>query len=124
MHWRAPKGILASDRSRLLAIKLLHSIAWLFFAGCIVVLPVLGALRLFRWAAIAIGAVLLECAVLSANRWRCPLTDWAARYARDRSPNFDIFLPRWLAEHNKTIFGILFVLNGLIVLGEWIYLAR
>ena len=23
----------------------------------------------------------------------------------DRAPNFDIYLPRWLAQHNKTIFG-------------------
>jgi len=66
---------------------------------------------------------LLECAVLAANRWRCPLADWAALSTKDRSPNIDIFLPRWLAEHNKTIFGILFVLNGLIALGWRIYLV-
>jgi len=49
--------------------------------------------------------VACECALLAANRGRCPLTDWAARFAEDRSANFDIFLPDWLAQNNKTTFG-------------------
>jgi hypothetical protein len=44
---------------------------------------------------------------------RCPLTDLAARYTDDRRDNFDIYLPEWLARHNKRIFGWLFV-GGLV----------
>jgi hypothetical protein len=52
--------------------------------------------------------VLLECLVLAANRMQCPLTTIAARYTDDRRDNFDIWLPEWLARHNKRIFGALF----------------
>jgi hypothetical protein len=55
--------------------------------------------------------VLLECAVLAINGGRCPLTDLAAKYTADRASNFDIYLPNWLADHNKLIFGLLFVVG-------------
>jgi hypothetical protein len=48
----------------LTAIKLLHTVIWAFWAGCILVLPVLAVFRRFRWAAILTGLVLLECGVL------------------------------------------------------------
>ena len=47
--------------------------------------------------------------ILASNGWRCPLTAIAARYTEDRRPNFDIFLPEWLAQYNKEIFGTLYV---------------
>lgn len=79
----------------LTAIKLLHTLIWAVLAACIVALPVAGMLRRFRWAAILIGIVLLECAVLAINGGRCPLSDLAARFTPDRSYNFDIYLPGW-----------------------------
>ena len=109
-----------SQRIPLLAgIKLLHTAVWLFFAGCIVAIPLAGVWRQFRWAAILTGLVLVECAVLAMNRGRCPLTDVAGRYTKDRRDNFDIYLPIWLARWNKVIFGTLFVLGGGFVLGRW-----
>ena len=57
-----------------------------------------------------------ECLVLVLNRMRCPLTDLAARHTEDRRDNFDIHLPLWLARHNKTVFGSLYLL-GLLLLG-------
>ncbi len=107
-----PIGVLAG-------IKLLHTVVWCFFAGCIVSIPVAGALRQFRWAAILSGVVAVECAVLAANRMRCPLTDLAGRYTEERADNFDIYLPLWLARHNKQIFGTLYVLGGAFALGLW-----
>ncbi len=104
----------------LIAIKLLHTVIWAILAGSIVVLPVAGVLRRFRWAAILTIAVVLECGVLAVNRGRCPLTDWAARYTADRADNFDIYLPNWLARYNKTIFGTTFVAGELVVLGCWL----
>jgi len=108
----------------LIAIKLLHTMIWAFLAGCIVVLPVLAVLRRFRWAAIISVVVLLECGVLAFNGGKCPLTDLAASYTVDRASNFDIYLPNWLASHNKTIFGTLFVVNEFIVLWCWLKRAR
>jgi hypothetical protein len=109
-----------SERIPVLAgIKLLHTAAWLFFAGCIVAIPFAGARGQFRLVAILTGLVLVECAVLALSRGRCPLTDLAARYTEDRADNFDIYLPLWLGRHNKTIFGTLFVIGELFVLGRW-----
>jgi hypothetical protein len=104
----------------LIAIKALHTVVWAFLVGCIVALPFVAWWGAFRWAAILSIVVLVECGVLLANGWRCPMTDLAARYTADRSPNFDIYMPVWLARHNKTIFGALFVLNEVIVAVEWL----
>jgi hypothetical protein len=82
--------------TRLVQIKLLHTAVWFFFAGCIVAIPIVGARDHYKWAAILIGSVLLECGVLAANRGRCPLTGLAARHTEQRSANFDIYLPLWL----------------------------
>jgi hypothetical protein len=103
----------------LIGIKLLHTAVWLFFAGCIVAIPFVGARRQFRWAAILTVLVLVECTVLAVNRGRCPLTDLASRYTEARSDNFDIYLPLWLARRNKMIFGTLFAIGELFVLGRW-----
>ena len=104
----------------LVGIKLLHTAIWLFFAGCIVAIPVAGARGQFRWAAVLTGLVVVECAVLAVNRGRCPLTDLAGRYTEERKDNFDIYLPLWLARRNKMIFGILFAVGELFVLGRWL----
>jgi hypothetical protein len=89
----------------LTAIKLLHTLIWAFLTVCIVALPVLGVLRR---------------GVLAVNGGRCPLSDLAARFTNGRAHNFDIYLPNWLAQHNKTIFGLLFVAGELVVLGCWL----
>lgn len=104
----------------LVGIKLLHTAVWVFFAGCIVTIPVAGARRQFLWAAALTGLVLFECAVLAVNRGRCPLTDLAARYTKERTDNFDIYLPLWLARHNKTIFGALFAGGAMFALVRWL----
>lgn len=104
----------------LVAIKLLHAGAWIFFVGCILTIPFAGAVRNFRGAAILSGVVVLECAILAVNRRRCPSTDLARRYTEDRTENFDIYLPLWLARHNKSIFGTIFVLGELLVLALWL----
>ena len=104
----------------LTAIKLLHTVIWGFLAASILALPVVGALRRVRWAAVLTVIILLECGVLAANGGRCPLTDLAARYTVDRGSNFDIYLPGWLAEHNKVIFGCLFVVGESVVVGCWL----
>ena len=101
------------------AIKILHTIVWAFFAGCIVAIPVLAFMRLYSEAAALVGVVLIEVLILVANRMKCPLTGVAARYTEDRSDNFDIYLPLWVARYNKLIFGLLFSGGTLLTLALW-----
>jgi hypothetical protein len=104
----------------LTAIKLLHTAVWALLAGCILVLPIAGLRHRFDWAVIVTAIILVECGVLALNRGRCPLTDLAARFNGERADNFDIYLPNWLARHNKAVFGTLFVVNESIVLRRWL----
>jgi len=104
----------------LTTIKVLHTAVWAFIAGCIIALPFVAWCGAFRWAAILSIVVLVECGVLLANGWRCPMTDLAAKYTPETSANFDIYIPNWLARHNKTIFGALFLVNEAIVVVVWL----
>jgi hypothetical protein len=97
-----------SDETALRAVKVAHTLVWAFFAGCILAIPFFAWQSQLRVAAIFIVVVMVEVAVLIVNRMRCPLTDVAARYTSDRSDNFDIYLPVWVARYNKHIFGTLF----------------
>jgi hypothetical protein len=101
------------------AIKFLHTVVWAFFAGCIMAIPILAAMRHYTDALVLIGVVMIEVLVLVINRLRCPLTDVAARYTSDRSDNFDIYLPLWVARHNKVIFGLLFLAGLLFTFARW-----
>jgi hypothetical protein len=104
----------------LVAIRLLHTLIWAVLAGFILALPVLGVSRRFRWAAILSAIIWIECAIIVLNDGRCPLTHWAARFTADRTPNFDIYLPVWLAQHNKAIFGWLFIVGEFVVAAAWL----
>ena len=105
-----------SATAALRAVKVLHTLAWALFAGCIVALPVVAWQRDFVAAAVLIAVVSVEVLVLIANGWRCPLTDVAARYTDERQDNFDIYLPLWIARYNKQIFGTLFVAGIVLTL--------
>jgi hypothetical protein len=98
------------------AIKVVHTVVWALMAACIVALPAMALLRRFEWALWLTLIVVVECAVLAMNHGRCPLTDLAARYTSRREHNFDIYLPAWIAKHNKTLFGSLFLVNEVFVL--------
>jgi hypothetical protein len=104
---------------KLRQIKLLHTAIWAIMAASILALPWAGWSGQFRWALGLTLLILGECLVLGLNHGRCPLTDMAARYTDDRADNFDIYLPLWLARHNKRIFGLLFVVGELAVLLRW-----
>lgn len=101
------------------AIKLLHTAVWAFFAGCIIAIPILALMRRYTDALVLIGVVMIEVIILVINGLRCPLTGVAARYTSDRSDNFDIYLPLWVARHNKVIFGLLFLGGALFTLARW-----
>ncbi len=104
-------------------IRLVHTVVWAGFAACIVAIPVLTLLERFRLAALFALIVLGEVVVLAVNRWRCPLTPIAARYTEDRRPNFDIYLPEWLARYNKEIFGPLYLAGVVLLAVRWMAAA-
>jgi hypothetical protein len=100
-------------------VKLVHTAAWAFFASCILGIFVAASMGALRWAVGGIAIVAVEVGILALNQWRCPLTAVAARYTPERAPNFDIYLPRWLAQYNKEIFGPLYVAGILLTLYRW-----
>lgn len=104
----------------LVTIKVLHTVVWAFFASSILAIPVVALAGSLRLAAGLSAIVLVEVAVLVANRMRCPLTDVAGRYTQDRRDNFDIYLPLWLARNNKRVFGALFVAGELMLAWRWL----
>ena len=92
----------------------------MFFAGCILAIPVFSHTGSFFISSILIALVTLEVMVIVFNHWSCPLTGIAARYTNDRQDNFDIYLPVWLAKYNKSIFGTLFLAGVLYTLLRWL----
>jgi hypothetical protein len=99
--------------SKLCAIKTIHTMVWAIFAGSISAIPVLTFLGSLTVAWNLIGFV-----ILVSNRMKCPLTDVAGRYTEERTDNFDIYLPLWLARYNKEVFGGLYVAG--IVYTAWV----
>lgn len=59
------------DTRALLAIKLVHTVAWAFFAGCILAVPVLAWFGLLVPATVLCGVVLVEVVILVFNDWHC-----------------------------------------------------
>lgn len=104
----------------LFLIKLIHSVVWAFFVGCIVAIPIAAYHGLFLLSAILIGFVLFEVFVLAINHWSCPLTGVAARFTTSTEPNFDIFLPALVAKYNRQIFGTLYVAAVCYTLFKWL----
>ena len=107
------------DHRALVAVKIVHTVVWAFFVLCIAAIPLLtwrGEYVTATWFA---GIVFVEVLVIVLNRRRCPLTPLAARYTEDRRANFDIFLPEWLARHNQTIFGALYLAGVAYLVLSW-----
>ena len=101
----------------LLVIKLIHTLIWAFFVVVIFYVLYSGIydkVTIYTW--IGIGLVLVEGLVLLVFKMFCPLTLVARKYSDSEKDNFDIFLPNWLAKHNKLIFTTIYVVALLLVL--------
>ena len=106
-----------NDKTKLLWIKIVHTVIWVIFAASIFYILFAGIFnRVAVLVWVSIGLVILEFIILLICKWRCPLTIIAGRYTDNRSVGFDIFLPAWLAKYNKTIFSILFLVGVALVL--------
>jgi len=100
-------------------IKILHTVVWVLFVACILGIPLASWRGKHGLAAFLAAVVLGEVIVLAINRCSCPLTAVASRFTEDRRDNFDIYLPEWLARHNKTMFGAIYVMGLLYAGMRW-----
>jgi hypothetical protein len=108
------------DNAALTIVKVIHTIAWAFFAACILAIPIAAWRGDLSVALGLISIVFVEVLILAANSRSCPLTKVAARYTDDRRANFDIYLPLWLARYNKQVFGGIFAAGLLFTLIKWL----
>ncbi|MCL2812655.1 MAG: hypothetical protein FWD25_12310 [Clostridia bacterium] len=101
----------------LILIKLIHTAIWCVFAAAIFYVLYAGIFdRVTVLVWYCIGLFFVEGLVLLICKWRCPLTIAARKYTNNPKAGFDIFLPAWLAKHNKMIFSILFAIGLVLVL--------
>ena len=99
-----------SNCRKLLVVKLLHTAIWAVMAAAVFYILYAGIFdRVGLPVWLCVGLILIEAVVLLICGWRCPLTLVGQRYTNERDAGFDIFLPSWLAKHNKIIFTSLFV---------------
>ena len=103
--------------SKLTAIKIIHTIIWLFFNVVIFYLLYAAfANKITVWVWLGIGAVILEGIVLLAFKMMCPLTVIARKYSHSGKDNFEIYLPDWLAKYNKIIYTSLFIIAVCVII--------
>ena len=104
------------DSIKLVTIKIVHTLIWVFFN--VVIFYLLYAVSvndINKWVWICLGLILLEVLILTVFKSICPITLIARKYSDSTSDNFDIYLPNWLAKHNKQIYATI-VLIAIIVL--------
>jgi hypothetical protein len=103
--------------SRLLIIKWVHTLIWLFFVVVILYILYSGIFnKVNRYTWVGIALIIGEGIVLLVFKMFCPLTILARKYSDSEKDNFDIFLPNWLAKYNKLIFTTLYIIGLILVL--------
>ena len=93
------------DESKLILIKTIHTIIWIFFNVVIFYMlyaAITNKLDYRLW--IGYCLFILEGIILLAFKFFCPLTIMARKYSNSTKANFDIYIPNWLARYNKTIY--------------------
>jgi len=107
--------------SRLTLIKLIHTLVWVFFN--VVIFYLLYAVvtgKIDKWVWICLGLIAFEMLILLMFKMMCPLTVIARKYSDSTKDNFDIYLPNWLARHNKLIYSIIVGIILVILFFRWI----
>jgi len=105
------------NNTKLTLIKLIHTAIWFVLASAIFYVlyaSIFDRVNILVW--LCIGLVFLEAIILLMFKWRCPLTLLGYKYIENPHIGFDIFLPNWLAKHNKMIFSVLFSIGLVLVL--------
>jgi len=105
-----------TDNTKLVLVKILHTVIWVFFN--IVIFYLLYAViinKIDHWVWICLGLIGFEVLILLVFRSVCPVTLLAEKYSDSDRANFDIYLPHWLAKYNKRIYSVI-VLIALAIL--------
>ncbi len=92
--------------TKLTIIKAIHTAIWLFFNVVIfyfLYAVLVAKIDIRMW--ICVTLIALEGLTLALFKNICPITIAARRFSDSSKDNFDIFLPNWLARHNKTIYS-------------------
>lgn len=106
-----------SRSGKLILIKIIHTLIWIFFVTVIFYIVYSGVtnrVNLLTW--LCIGLVFLEGAVLLIFKMACPLTLVARKFSDSQKDNFDIYLPNWLAKYNKIIFTSIFTIGVVLAI--------
>ncbi len=110
------KPISMTDNSKLVIIKLIHTLIWVFFN--VVIFYLLYAVltdKIDKWVWICLGLIALETVTLIIFKRVCPVTLVARRYSGSTRHNFDIYLPEWLAKYNKQIYTVIVIIILLLL---------
>ncbi len=105
-----------TENVKLILIKTIHTAVWLFFN--VVIFYLLYAViinKIDKWVWICMGLIILEGVILLIFKNICPVTLIARKYSTSEKDNFDIYLPNWLARHNKKIYTSI-VLIAVVIL--------
>ncbi|WP_439882645.1 hypothetical protein ACSX1A_05630 [Pontibacter sp. MBLB2868] len=108
---------LTAIRKKLVLIKVIHTLIWVFFN--VVIFYLLYAVltnRIDVWVWVCLGLIALEGLVLLVFKNMCPITVVARRYSDSTRDNFDIYLPNWLARYNKQIYTTIVLISVVILL--------
>ena len=106
-----------TNNLKLIYIKLVHTAIWLVFVAAIFYVLYAGVfdnVNILAW--LCIGLVFIEGIVLMICKGKCPFTLLGYKYTKNPQIGFDIFLPVWLAKHNKKIFSTLFLIGLVLVM--------
>ena len=100
-----------TENDKLTMVKLLHTIVWMFFN--VVIFYFLYAVivnKIDTWVWVCLGFIILEGLILLVFKAMCPITLLARKYSDSPMDNFDIYLPNWLAKHNKVIYTTIVII--------------
>ena len=96
------------DDTKLTLIKTVHTLIWIFF-NLVIFYMLYAAItnKLDMWLWLGYGLIIFEGIILLIFKASCPLTIIARKYSDSSKDNFDIYLPNWLAKHNKLIYTLI-----------------
>ncbi len=104
------------DSYKLVLIKLIHTVIWVFFN--VVIFYLLYAVvvnKIDKWVWICLGLVFLEVLVLLVFKRMCPVIMEARKYSDSSRHNFDSYLHEKLAGYNKEICGVIVIIILLLL---------
>lgn len=111
---------ISPDQNKLLAIRVIHTLVYVFMAASIVFIVISGITGGGgSYLIISFGLVAIEVIVFAASGMMCPLTDLARKYGAPKGYAFDTLLPEIIAKNTFRVFGTLLVLGLVLHVVRW-----